>query len=290
MKRIEFLKKLLVSSFAAILTPVALKSRDSNKLKFNSLLNQVGFNHIPNKEIITENTVFHKANTRGKFNHGWLKTNHSFSFANYHNPKRMNFGVLRVLNDDIIAGGKGFGTHPHKNMEIFTIPLQGDLRHEDNMGNTTIIKNGDVQVMSAGTGVKHSEFNANADKPVELLQIWLFPKLKNVKPRYDQISLDSVKKKNKFYQILSPDNNDDGVWIYQNAWFNIGEFTKDKQVNYNLKHKQNGVYVFIIEGKATIYENNLERRDGFGVWNISSLAITVKKGAKVLLMEVPMLT
>ena len=289
MKRIEFLKKVLVSSVAAILAPFTLKSRESKKPKFSSLPNQVGFNHIPNKEISTENTVFHKANTRGRFNYGWLKTNHTFSFANYRNPKRMNFGVLRVLNDDIIAGGKGFSTHPHDNMEIFTIPLEGDLRHEDNMGNISIIKNGDVQIMSAGTGVKHSEFNANSDKVVELLQIWLFPKIKNVKPRYDQISLDSIRKKDEFYQILSPNNNDDGVWVYQNAWFSIGEFTQDKYVKYNLKHSQNGVYVFMIEGKATIYNNNLERRDGFGIWNISAVGITIKKGAKVLLMEVPML-
>ena len=200
----------------------------------------------------------------------------------------MNFGVLRVLNDDTIAGGKGFSTHPHDNMEIITIPLEGDLKHKDNMGNGAIIKNGDVQVMSAGTGITHSEFNANADQEVKLLQIWLFPNQRNVKPRYDQLSLQSIKKKDAFYQILSPNSNDQGVWIHQNAWFSLGEFTSPKRLNYDLKSKQNGVYAFIIEGQATIQNQKLDKRDGFGIWNTDSLDITATKGAKILLMEVPM--
>jgi redox-sensitive bicupin YhaK (pirin superfamily) len=193
-----------------------------------------------------------------------------------------------VLNDDTIAGGKGFGTHPHDNMEIITIPLDGDLRHKDNMGNGTVIKSGDVQVMSAGTGITHSEFNANPDQEVKLLQIWLFPNQRNVKPRYDQLSLQSIKKKDTFYQILSPNSSDDGVWIHQNAWFSLGEFTSTKQLNYDLKSNQNGVYAFIIEGQATIQNQKLDKRDGFGVWNTNSLDITATKGAKILLMEVPM--
>ena len=162
---------------------------------------------------MTDSSVLHKANTRGSQDHGWLKVNHTFSFANYHNPNRIHFGVLRVLNDDSIAGGKGFGTHPHDNMEIITIPLEGALAHKDNMGNGTIIKNGDVQVMSAGTGITHSEFNSNEDHAVKVLQIWLFPNKKNVTPRYDQLSLEEIEVKNEFYQILSPNKNDQGVWL-----------------------------------------------------------------------------
>jgi redox-sensitive bicupin YhaK (pirin superfamily) len=288
MKRIEFLKKSLVSGVAAMAAPFVLKSSNTKESTFNRLIEQVGFNHMPNDEIGTESTVLHKAHTRGSADHGWLKVNHTFSFANYRNPQRMNFGVLRVLNDDTIAGGKGFGTHPHDNMEIITIPLDGDLRHKDNMGNGTVIKSGDVQVMSAGTGITHSEFNANPDQEVKLLQIWLFPNQRNVKPRYDQISLQSIKKKDTFYQILSPNSSDDGVWIHQNAWFSLGEFTSTKQLNYDLKSNQNGVYAFIIEGQATIQNQKLDKRDGFGVWNTNSLDITATKGAKILLMEVPM--
>ena len=288
MKRIEFLKKSLVSGVAAMAAPFVLKSSNTKESTFNRLIEQVGFNHMPNDEIGTESTVLHKAHTRGSADHGWLKVNHTFSFANYRNPQRMNFGVLRVLNDDTIAGGKGFGTHHHDNIEIINIPLDGDLRHKDNMGNGTVIKSGDVQVMSAGTGITHSEFNANPDQEVKLLQIWLFPNQRNVKPRYDQLSLQSIKKKDTFYQILSPNSSDDGVWIHQNAWFSLGEFTSTKQLNYDLKSNQNGVYAFIIEGQATIQNQKLDKRDGFGVWNTNSLDITATKGAKILLMEVPM--
>ena len=288
MKRLEFLKKSLASGFAAMAAPFVLKSSNTKESTFNRLIEQVGFNHMPNDEIGTESTVLHKAHTRGSADHGWLKVNHTFSFANYRNPQRMNFGVLRVLNDDTIAGGKGFGTHPHDNMEIITIPLEGDLKHKDNMGNGTIIKNGDVQVMSAGTGVTHSEFNANTNQEVKLLQIWLFPNQRNVKPRYDQLSLQSIKKKDVFYQILSPNSNDEGVWIHQNAWFSLGEFTSTKQINYDLKSNQNGVYAFIIEGQAIIQNQKLDKRDGFGIWNTDSLDIIATKGAKILLMEVPM--
>ena len=288
MKRIDFLKKSIVSGFAALTAPFIFKFSNAESSTYNKLIKKVGFNHLPNNEIYTESSVLHKANTRGNVNHGWLKANHTFSFANYHNPNRMNFGVLRVLNDDIIAGGKGFGTHPHDNMEIITIPLEGDLKHQDNMGNGTIIKNGDVQVMSAGTGITHSEFNANNHKEVKLLQIWLFPNKRNVKPRYDQLSLQSIKKKDTFYQILSPNINDSGVWIHQNAWFSLGDFTTKNNINYKLNLPNNGVYAFVIEGKATIQNQNLNRRDGFGIWNTKSINIQVENGSKILLMEVPM--
>ena len=233
------------------------------------------------------NTVLHKANTRGSADHGWLKVNHTFSFANYHNPERMHFGVLRVLNDDSFSGGKGFSTHPHDNMEIITIPLQGDLEHKDNMGNGTIIKSGDVQVMSAGTGITHSEFNASQEFDVKVLQIWLFPNKKNVTPRYDQQAIRDLKK-NQFYQILSPNPADQGVWIHQNAWFSVGAFSEKKSTVYTLNSVNNGVYAFIIEGEATIEGQKLEKRDGFGIWDTASISITAETNSRILLMEVPM--
>lgn len=286
MKRLDFLKKFIFSTLAAIVAPLALKSKPTST--YDSLSERVGFNHIPNNEIGTENTVLHKANTRGSANHGWLKANHSFSFANYHNPNRMNFGVLRVLNDDTIAGGRGFRTHPHDNMEIITIPLEGDLEHKDNMGNGTVIKNGEIQVMSAGTGITHSEFNANKDKEVKLLQIWLFPRQKGVTPRYQQLSLQAMAKKNTFYQILSPNKSDQGVWIHQRAWFSLGDFDRKQTIEYQLHSKSNGVYAFVIEGQVTIQKQVLEKRDGFGIWNTSTLSISTQNNSKVLLMEVPM--
>ena len=288
MKRLDFLKKTIISGVATMAAPLALKSNTKNVSTYDKLSEQVGFNHMPNNEIITERTVLHKANTRGSANHGWLKVNHTFSFANYHNPNRMNFGVLRVLNDDIIAGGRGFNTHPHDNMEIITIPLEGDLEHKDSMGNGTVIKNGDIQVMSAGIGIKHSEFNANKELPVKVLQIWLFPNKRNVEPRYDQLSLKSISKQNTFNQILSPSSMDQGVWIHQNAWFSLGEFTQDIDINYTLNSDTNGVYAFIIEGDAVIQKQKLEKRDGFGIWNSKELNISAKKNSKILLMEVPM--
>ena len=169
-------------------------------------------------------TVLHTSDTRGYADHGWLKSYHTFSFANYHDPERMHFGVLRVLNDDEVAPGRGFGTHPHSNMEIVSIPLEGDLEHKDSMGNTTVINEGDIQVMSAGTGVHHSEFNKNKDRSVKFLQIWVIPNRKDVTPRYDQISIRDMQRNNTFYQILSPNKDDEGVWIHQDAWFHIGDF------------------------------------------------------------------
>lgn len=233
-------------------------------------------------------TVIHKAETRGHANHGWLNSHHTFSFANYHNPERMNFGVLRVLNDDTVAAGMGFGTHPHDNMEIISIPLEGDLEHKDSMGNTTVIKEGDVQVMSAGTGVTHSEYNKNKDKEVKFLQIWVFPNKRNISPRYDQISLRDIEKENEFYQILSPNQDDQGVWINQDAWFHLGKFTEGSTDEYQIKKEGNGIYAFILEGEVEINDQKLSKRDGMGIWDIDSFKVKATKNARVLLMEVPM--
>lgn len=233
-------------------------------------------------------TVLHKANTRGHANHGWLDSHHTFSFASYYNPERVHFGVLRVLNDDRVAPGRGFGAHPHDNMEIISIPLEGDLEHKDSMGNVAVIRKGDVQVMSAGTGISHSEYNKNADKEVKFLQIWVFPNKKNVQPRYDQITLKNGETKNKLHQILSPNAGDEGVWIHQDAWFHLGELEKGYQETYQIRKAGNGIYTFIIEGDVTIEGQALNARDGFGVWDTDAISIRAGSDAKVLLMEVPM--
>ncbi|WP_024771286.1 pirin family protein [Aquimarina macrocephali] len=233
-------------------------------------------------------TIIHKSNTRGKAEHGWLSSHHSFSFANYYDPKRMNFGVLRVLNDDIVAPGMGFRKHPHDNMEIISIPLEGDLEHKDSMGNTTVIKQGDIQVMSAGTGVFHSEHNRNTDQEVKFLQIWVVPNQRDVEPRYDQITLHTKNLQNQLYQILSPNTDDSGVWIHQNAWFHIGELEMGNIQNYTLKDSKNGVYVFILDGDVTIENQNLHKRDGLGIWETDRIKIKADNDSKILLMEVPM--
>ena len=235
------------------------------------------------------NQLIHKAATRGHADHGWLRTNHTFSFADYYNPERVHFGALRVLNDDYIAGGMGFGTHPHDNMEIITIPLEGDLEHKDSMGNGTVIKHGDVQVMSAGTGITHSEFNHNKTKPVQLLQIWVFPNKRNVTPRYDQITLDVNQRHNKLQQILSPNSDDEGVWIHQDAWFHIGRFDQNFETTYTWKKQGNGVYVFVIKGDITVNGTALNERDGSGIWNTDSMSIQANSAdAELLIIEVPM--
>ncbi len=235
-----------------------------------------------------ENTVLHKAATRGLADIGWLKSFHTFSFSNYYDPERMNFGVLRVLNDDTVASGMGFGTHGHQNMEIISIPLEGDLEHQDSMGNKTVIKNGDIQVMSAGTGIKHSEYNRNLDSLVKFLQIWVIPNQENVTPRYDQITLNPEDRKNKLQQILSPNPEDEGVWIHQNAWFHLGQLDKDFGTTYTFKKKGNGVYAFVLKGDLTINGQELNTRDGFGLWNIDQIDIKASTDAEILLMEVPM--
>jgi hypothetical protein len=233
-------------------------------------------------------TVVHKAEGRGHANHGWLNSWHSFSFASYYNPERMNFGALRVLNDDTVAAGQGFGTHPHKNMEIISIPLEGDLKHMDSMGNVAVIREGDIQVLSAGTGISHSEYNRNQDQEVKFLQIWIIPKEKGVSPRYDQTSIRELAIKNEFYQILSPDAGDQGVWIHQDAWFHMGELEKGQKTTYRLKKEENGLYLFVLQGQVFVDGHILDRRDALGIWETSKLEVTSNGESKVLLMEVPM--
>ena len=211
--------------------------------------------------------ILHRSETRGDANHGWLHSKHTFSFANYYDPQRMKFGVLRVLNDDKVSGGMGFGTHPHQNMEIISIPLSGDLEHQDSMGNTTVIKEGDIQVMSAGTGVQHSEYNKNKDEEVRFLQIWVIPHTQNVEPRYDQITLKKEDRKNKLQQVLSPNKEDAGVWIHQDAWFNMVDLDADKAVTYNFNLASNGLYLFVLEGSVEVADEKLERRDGLGIFD-----------------------
>jgi redox-sensitive bicupin YhaK (pirin superfamily) len=295
MNRKDFLRKGLLGTgvfvTGAALSNGSMRRCDLIKNEIDELktLEVLGFNHIPNtKSNIMENTVLHKAETRGGADHGWLKAKHTFSFANYYNPERMHFGVLRVLNDDIIAGGMGFGTHPHDNMEIITIPISGDLAHKDSMGNSEIIKEGEIQVMSAGKGITHSEFNPNRDKEAKILQIWLFPNKQKVTPRYDQISLKNIEELNKFYQILSPNPNDEGVWIHQDAWFHIGKFDKEISTNYEIKKKGNGAYFFVIQGDIEINGQKLSERDGFGIWDVDSVEVKVNEKSKVLVMDVPM--
>jgi redox-sensitive bicupin YhaK (pirin superfamily) len=236
-------------------------------------------------------TVLITANSRGHFNHGWLDTYHTFSFARYFNPERINFGVLRVINDDIVIGGEGFGTHPHDNMEIISIPLYGDLEHKDSMGHTEVIKSGDVQVMSAGSGLFHSEYNANADKPVNFFQIWIFSNKKDVTPRYDQKTFDFFGKKNELTQIVAPDTEakDSELWIHQNAWLNTGIFDKEQVVDYQIKRKGNGVYAMVVEGEFLFDGKKLESRDGVGIWDTDSVQITsLSDNSRILLIDVPM--
>jgi redox-sensitive bicupin YhaK (pirin superfamily) len=252
-------------------------------------LKVIGFNHLPTtKSSIMENIVLHKADTRGKADHGWLKSYHTFSFANYYNPDRMHFGVLRVLNDDQVEAGMGFGTHPHDNMEIISIPLEGDLEHKDSMGTTAVIRNGDVQVMSAGTGITHSEYNKNADQKVKFLQIWVYPNKRNVTPRYDQITLKTADRHNRFQQIISPDPKDDGAWIHQDAWFSLAHFDADKKADYQIKRKENGLYIFLLSGKIRVNGTELETRDGLGIWQTETIKFEILSAAEILLMDVPM--
>lgn len=239
--------------------------------------------------LLKMKTVLHKANTRGHANHGWLNAYHSFSFASWHNPNRINFGALRVLNDDTIAAGMGFGTHPHDNMEIITIPLEGDLAHKDSMGNASTIKSGDIQVMSAGTGIMHSEFNPNHNLQTKLFQIWLFPNKHNVTPRYQQITLDKAAQKNNFAQILSPNSEDEGVWIHQDAWFYLSDFDATFSKTLKLRKQGNGFYIMNIEGEISINNQVLNDRDAVGIWETTEIEIKAYNASKFLIMEVPMI-
>ncbi len=257
------------------------------------------------------NNILHKADTRGHADHGWLNSWQSFSFAGYYNPERTQFGVLRVLNDDVVTGGKGFGSHPHDNMEIISIPLEGSLVHEDNMGHKEVVSAGEIQVMSTGSGVFHSEYNNSPDKPAKFLQIWLFPNKLNVTPRYDQVKLDLVKGENRLQQLIAPRGdvgrggtdvrggeskgngtdagNGEGTWIYQDAWFFSGRFDKEKSFGYERKKKENGVYFFVIKGSFAVDGQRLETRDGLGITDVDDIRIqSLEQGSQILIMDVPM--
>jgi len=233
-------------------------------------------------------TTIHRASTRGHANHGWLDSHHTFSFANYYDPSRIHFGALRVLNDDIVAGGRGFGTHPHDNMEIVSIPLQGELQHQDNTGRNEVIRTNDVQIMTAGSGIAHSEFNASKTDPVNFLQIWVFPKVKNVEPRYDQKTFDPADRVNQLQLVVSPEKNSSAIFINQDAWFSLGTLKKDFNTTYSVKQKNNGVYVFVIDGDVTVNGEKLAKRDGLGISETDTLNIAANSDAEILLMDVPM--
>lgn len=230
--------------------------------------------------------VLHTANSRGVANHGWLHSNHTFSFADYYNPERMNFGVLRVLNDDIVQGSQGFGTHPHNNMEIVSIPISGSLAHKDSMGNSSVITQGEVQIMSAGTGVKHSEFNNSSTDLVNFLQIWILPKERDINPRYDQKKFDLDSNKNKFNLVVSPQKDSTGVWINQEAYFYLAKTDKDNVLEYKLNNPNNGVYIFVIDGQISTVDETLSKRDAVGVADLESLKIKSLSDSHILLMEV----
>ncbi len=233
------------------------------------------------------NQVVHKSDTRGIANHGWLFSRHTFSFAQYYNQDRIHFGALRVLNDDIVKGGMGFGTHPHDNMEIISIPLQGALEHQDSTGHKEVIETGEIQIMSAGSGLYHSEYNHSPNEDVNFLQIWVFPKERDIKPRYDQKRFDFEARKNELINIVAPDN-EDALWINQDSWFSMGKFAAGEKFNYALNKKGNGAYVFLIDGEATVNGISLEKRDGLGLANIEELKIEIINNGTILIMEVPM--
>jgi len=234
-------------------------------------------------------TIFYPANERGTSDHGWLKANFSFSFASYYHPDKIHFGALRVLNDDIIAGGMGFGTHPHDNMEIITIPLSGALEHKDSMGNKGVIHAGEVQVMSAGTGVKHSEFNHSKTEAANTLQIWLFPRDRDVEPRYDQKDFKMSFEQNQLTTLISPDKNGEALWINQDATFSMGSFDAGQQIHYNITLPENGAYIFVLEGAVKINGQVLNKKDAIGVYDVSSIVIDTQESTRLLILDVPML-
>lgn len=230
----------------------------------------------------------HKADSRGYANHIWLEARHTFSFASYYNPERTHFGKLRVLNDDVIAPKMGFGTHPHDNMEIVTIPLRGALEHKDSMGNTSVIRQNEVQIMSAGTGILHSEFNHSSEEEINLLQIWVFPKVRQIKPRYDQKVFEPKSRANKFQTVVSAKKEDsEAIWINQDAFFSLGNFEKDFESNYQIQFDGNGAYLFVIEGKIEIDGETLERRDGIELTDLTSLEFKNLEKSEILIIEVP---
>lgn len=232
--------------------------------------------------------IIHPSGERGSADHGWLKSQHSFSFASFYDPDKIQFGALRVLNDDRVAPGKGFGTHPHRDMEIISIPLEGALEHEDSMGNKSVIREGDIQVMSAGTGVRHSEYNKNGDREVAFLQIWILPDTAGVSPRYDQIRLDPAATANNWFTVLGPKGKHDGLWIHQDAWMHLGRFDAGQTPRYSLKDPAHGLYIFVLEGEVEVADTRLADRDALGVWQTDSVDFDFRKPGRILLIEVPM--
>jgi redox-sensitive bicupin YhaK (pirin superfamily) len=230
----------------------------------------------------------HRSDTRGLADHGWLKSRHTFSFAGYHNAERQHFGVLRVLNDDIVQGGQGFGTHGHDNMEIISIPLRGSLAHKDSTGRSEIIRTGDVQIMSAGTGIRHSEFNPSPNEQVNFLQIWIFPKTRDIDPRYEQKSFDPAVFKNRLQEVVSPLEREEAVWINQDAHLFIGHLDPGTEINYDLQLETNGLYLFVLEGDVEVAGETLGRRDAIGIEDTDAVTIKAATDAQVLLIDVPM--
>ena len=237
------------------------------------------------------NKVLHIAQERGLVSFGWLDAKYSFSFGNYYNPEKMNFGALRVLNDDTIAPAMGFGKHPHKNMEIITIVQSGALKHEDSMGNKGIIEAGDIQVMSAGSGIEHSEVNASSQNSLTLFQLWIHSQRQDVTPRYEQKKIAPLLTDNAFTTIVKPKQEalKDDIWIHQQAYISIGNFSNQTQTNYSMQQSQNGVYIMVIEGSIVVADQTLQHRDAIGLWNTQSVDISITKNSKVLIVEVPMI-
>ncbi len=232
--------------------------------------------------------LFHPSDSRGLTDLGWLKSRHSFSFGDYHDAKRVGFGALRVLNDDWVAGGQGFGSHPHRDMEIISIPLQGDLEHKDSIGERAVIQEGEIQVMSAGTGITHSEYNPNPAQATKFLQLWIQPQARGVTPRYGQLNLQSLQTQNSFYQIVSPDSSDAGLWIHQKAWLHLGEFDTATLTEYNMKDPSHGLYVFQIQGSAVVHDHALTKGDGLALWDTETVCFSIFEKTKILLIEVPL--
>lgn len=232
-------------------------------------------------------SVLHSADRRGHVSFGWLDSHHSFSFGNYYDPERIQFGMLRVLNDDVILGGSGFGMHPHENMEIVSIPLAGALEHKDSTGTQAVIRENDVQIMSAGTGIKHSENNYSKNEAAQFLQIWVIPKKKNIQPRYDQKTFLPKNRINNIQTIVAPDD-DSAVWINQDAWFSLANIKGGFSTNYDIKKAGNGVYIFVINGSVAIQNMALYKRDAVGIWDVDQVEITAETDAEILLIEVPM--
>jgi len=232
-------------------------------------------------------TILHTADSRGHANFGWLNSYHTFSFGHYHNPERMHFGALRVLNDDTVSAGMGFSKHPHDNMEIVSIPLSGDLHHRDSTGRDKIIRQNDVQIMSAGSGIEHSEMNANKDKEVKFLQIWVFPKNRNIAPRYEQKTFLPTDRANQLVTVVAPDD-EKAVWINQDAWFSLANLSKECTTEYTIRKNGNGVYVFVLTGNITIGDQVLSQRDGLGISETDSIQILANTDAEFLLIDIPM--